>query len=503
MPSAGCPPAEWTASHGPGGPVDDARRTHVLSRPPPGRRPRARPPQTQLALLEADPAGWRRTLERLLDDAEDQLDAVRQLEGPERDQVVADFEAELARLEAAYDLLTRVADPVRRHRRRRPRRRGAAPGVVGGRRRSSCGPPGPDAPPADNDELADRLEAIGGPDARLEPARRRRRCPTGAAGRRARRSPSTRRSAGSSPSAAAWAAPASGASVTWLGRVAVEAVRLVARGAVVPDAARHQAARTARRLDLAVRWAPALVDAEQLDELDRGDARRRSPLLAPRRRPGHHARGARRRRRRHRPRGRRPARAAGAAAHHPHRRRRWPRRSSPASTARRSRRPVAAGAEVSKRLDRWAQPVTGAGRAAALVVQLDPPDSGDAWFLSVLGPGAEGGLLADRAGARRQPGHHAARRRARPPRAAPARAAAARRPAPRPGVPEPGRGLGADDRHRRRRSRPPASRCGCRRCRAASRRPALRCSPSPPARRWSAPTSSATCAGRRCSTTSS
>ena len=26
-------------------------------------------------------------------------------------------------------------------------------------------------------------------------------------------------------------------------------------------------------------------------------------------------------------------------------------------------------------------------------MQLDPPDSGNAWFLSVLGPGAEGGLL--------------------------------------------------------------------------------------------------------------
>ena len=54
--------------------------------------------------------------------------------------------------------------------------------------------------------------------------------------------------------------------------------------------------------------------------------------------------------------------------------------------------PVAAGAEVSKRMDRWAKPVTGSTRVR-LVVQLDPPDSGDAWFLSVLGPGAEGNLL--------------------------------------------------------------------------------------------------------------
>ena len=47
--------------------------------------------------------------------------------------------------------------------------------------------------------------------------------------------------------------------------------------------------------------------------------------------------------------------------------------------------PVAAGLEVSKRLERWVKPVTGAGRSR-LVVQLDPPDSSGAWFLSVLGP---------------------------------------------------------------------------------------------------------------------
>jgi hypothetical protein len=54
--------------------------------------------------------------------------------------------------------------------------------------------------------------------------------------------------------------------------------------------------------------------------------------------------------------------------------------------------PVAAGAEVSKRMQRWAKPVVNPGRPT-LVVQLDPPDKGDAWFLSVLGTGAEGTLL--------------------------------------------------------------------------------------------------------------
>ena len=66
----------------------------------------------QMTLLEAEPRRWRLTLERLLDDTEDNLDAVRRLGGPEREQVVADFEEELARLEAAYDLLTRAEDPA-------------------------------------------------------------------------------------------------------------------------------------------------------------------------------------------------------------------------------------------------------------------------------------------------------------------------------------------------------------------------------------------------------
>ena len=53
----------------------------------------------QHQLLEQDPAGWRRTLEHLLDDTEENLDAVRELSGPERDQVVADLQGELDRLE--------------------------------------------------------------------------------------------------------------------------------------------------------------------------------------------------------------------------------------------------------------------------------------------------------------------------------------------------------------------------------------------------------------------
>jgi hypothetical protein len=178
--------------------------------------------------------------------------------------------------------------------------------------------------------------------------------------------------------------------VAWLGRVAVEALRHVATGSVVP-VLKGAKQPTGKRLQLNVRWAPALVDPRLLDELVTA-----MPgaivLLAPN-----------------------DAKATaldvlGAAVDAivrtgaatvdlpapP------PTTHTPAAVAEAFitrldgstfDAPVAPGAEVSKRLDRWARPVIGPARASRLVVQLDPPDSGGAWFLSVLGPGAEGGLL--------------------------------------------------------------------------------------------------------------
>jgi superfamily II DNA or RNA helicase len=54
--------------------------------------------------------------------------------------------------------------------------------------------------------------------------------------------------------------------------------------------------------------------------------------------------------------------------------------------------PVGAGTAAAKRLQSWVRPVSGVA-ATRLVVQLEAPERGDAWFLSVFGPGAEGGLL--------------------------------------------------------------------------------------------------------------
>ena len=341
----------------------------------------------QLRLLESDAPAWRRVLERLLDQTEDNLESVRRLEGPGREQVVADLAAELDRLEVAYDRLTSAADPTAAI------VVAADPGAEVRLQASwSAGEvvvwaAGPDTAPANHDELSDLLEAIGGPALgwNQHPGVV---LPIG-----------SRAAALSIPVADAlgWLVAVGGglggrgvgSSVTWLGRVAVAAVRLVARGALVPALASGRRPNRGS-LDLNVRWVPADVNQLEVDELAaampgpvtalaRGDAKAvtldvlravvdaiatdaagRLALPAP------------------------PPVVRNASA------------VAEAIVTRLDgstfQAPVAAGAEVSKRLDRWTKPVT-RSRRSRLVVQLDPPDSAGAWFLSVLGPGAEGGLL--------------------------------------------------------------------------------------------------------------
>src|SRR6266540_5069809 len=207
----------------------------------------------QRALLEADRRGSLRTVERMLDETADRLDAVRRLTGPEREQVVADFEEELAGLEAAYEILTGASgnghtgsDPIGEVR--------LQASWSGGR--VVVWAAGPRTVPATNDELADRLEAIGGP-------------AVGWAVHAGVPLPGgIRAEAVSIPVAEAlgWLVAVGaglggegvGSSVRWLGRMAVSAVRLVARGAVVPTLQRVPRAES-RTVDLAVRWRPALI----------------------------------------------------------------------------------------------------------------------------------------------------------------------------------------------------------------------------------------------------
>ena len=320
-------------------------------------------------------------------DTEENLDAVRDLSGPERDQVVSDLEAELERLELAYDRLTGASDAADAVL--------VAPDPVGEVRLQASWSAnevvvwagGPDTVPASHDGLSDRLEGIGGPAVGWN-QHRGVPLPTG-----------DRAAALSIPVADAlgWLVAVGGglggdgvgSSVTWLGRVAVYAVRMVARGAIVP-ALRSSRRSDGRTLDLHVRWIPADVDHITVEELagampgpvvamSRADAKAvvlevvravvdaiasdaagRVVMPAP---PPVVRTGA----------------DVGEAV--------ITRLDGSGFVA-----PVAAGLEVSKRLERWVKPVTGAGRSR-LVVQLDPPDSSGAWYLSVLGRGAEGGLL--------------------------------------------------------------------------------------------------------------
>ncbi len=54
--------------------------------------------------------------------------------------------------------------------------------------------------------------------------------------------------------------------------------------------------------------------------------------------------------------------------------------------------PSRMGSELSRRIDQWTKPVTGT-KKFSLIIQLDPPDESNAWYLSVLAPNSEDRLL--------------------------------------------------------------------------------------------------------------
>src|SRR4051794_36704745 len=56
----------------------------------------------EVAVLEADRTGWRASLARLLNDAEEPLVAARNLRGEERDQVLADAQLDHRRFATAW-----------------------------------------------------------------------------------------------------------------------------------------------------------------------------------------------------------------------------------------------------------------------------------------------------------------------------------------------------------------------------------------------------------------
>ena len=232
-----------------------------------------------LALLHADAPASLAVLDRLIIEAEDDLESVSRLSGDERDQVVADFTSTLEGLRATAARLRPPPPP-----RRAPERRD----VVAPAPPVPVAPPEPLEPepvqlqaswsaglvvvwaagrgadPEPNDALATRLEAAGGPPVgwQLHPSIA---LPGG-----------MRAEALAIPvkDALGWLVAVGGGhggdgigpSVLWLSRDALEGVRLVARGSIVPSV-RADPHPQGRLIDAAVRWVPALVANPAVDAL--------------------------------------------------------------------------------------------------------------------------------------------------------------------------------------------------------------------------------------------
>jgi hypothetical protein len=175
-----------------------------------------------------------------------------------------------------------------------------------------------------------------------------------------------------------------GASATWMGLVAALAVRLVAHGRIVPQLEKVGDA-PGNRSYFAVRWVPTLIDDEELSDLVAAMPgtvgvleRHRSPraitrsavdgfvdaicrdaagrLEVPAPPPQPH----------------RPAEVAEAVLGH--------------LDGATFEAPHQQGTEIARSLKSWAEPVTSSSRVQ-LIVQLDPPDEGDAWLLRTLATG--------------------------------------------------------------------------------------------------------------------
>ena len=387
----------------------------------------------QVALLEVDRERWRLALLRLFQDTEKALESVRSLTGPERAQVLADFESELATIRAA---LARVSGeplpaPV-------PASASASapedepptatehPDAGDVRLQLSWSPgrvvawaAGHEVGAADFDELRERLGALDAPsspwashapvalpdgtfaDALVAPVGDVLGwlAALGAAADGDLDGADLTPTNGTGPAGGDHGDDdeedlrALGPSVRWLGRIAVWAVQMVINGSVVPLLGQRKRGqgRNGDSATYSVRWTPALVDPKQLRELSSampGSVAALDPSVD----------------------GRSIARSAltgmvDAICREAARRVEVPapspRPRTPSDVAEaflghldgsQFEAPAPVGGDLVGDLDRWSRPITHA-LANRLVVQLDPPDSGGAWMLAVLAADTEGKLV--------------------------------------------------------------------------------------------------------------
>ena len=339
---------------------------------------------SELAVLERLPVLWHDVLEELLEDTEEGLVAARSISGPERAQVVADFESERSRLVSALERFVIHADAGTAE--LLPSEPRLQVSWAAGRVVAWGG--GPGVAPVAISDLPDLLESVGAP-AEGWGAHRSVVLPSGA------EAPAL-----SLPvqSAVGWLAGIGaqvgrgepGASVRWLGRVTVCAVQIVANGNLVPTVQAH-GRRDNGHTHYSVRWVPALVDRDMITML--ADAMPGSIGAVT---PKAEARDT-------------ATDALGAIVHAMASEvaARLPSGAEPPLTrsagdateamlahleGERFDAPTRVGSDLVRRIAKWAQPVVGVAGARP-VIELAPPDESNAWHLSVLGADPDGHLV--------------------------------------------------------------------------------------------------------------
>ena len=366
----------------------------------------------QRECLLADRRSWRIGLSRRLVDVDDALTRARQIRGEEREQIVADLEVESRSLAEAWFRATGERIPTTPA--------PSMPTAAIAERAAASEPVAdtvPDEPGIAELQVSWRPGKVivwaGGPNAAGidEAGVRRLLAAAGAPSSGWERHGSVPVPGGASAPALAtavgdvlgWLIAVGadqadgdlGPSLAWIGRVAIWGVELAALGSVVPLLRQRKRARGSGGGDhtgsYSVRWTPALVEPSRLkavaaampgavtaldaksdaptvvrsiltgvvDAICR-DAARRYPVPAP------------------------PPQVLT---------------SNDVSEAYLGRldgsvfdAPLRVGSEAVARLDRWSRSVTSAHER--LVLQLDPPDSGDAWRVAVLAPGIESALVS-------------------------------------------------------------------------------------------------------------
>jgi superfamily II DNA or RNA helicase len=396
----------------------------------------------QIAVLEADRERWRLALLRLFQETEKSLASVRSLTGPERAQVLADFESELGTLRTALARVSGEPMPAAPAVAEEPPSAPTEhPDAYDVRLQLSWSPgrvvawaAGHETGAADFDELRERLGALDAPsspwashapvalpdgtfaDALVAPvgdvlgwlAALGAATDTNdldhaalapgngieAPGPNGQRAGHGSGDVGDEDEDDDEDPRAVGPSVRWLGRVAVWAVQMVMNGSVVPLLGQRKRGqgRSGESATYSVRWTPALVDARQLRDLAAAmpgsvaaldpsvdgrsiarsaltgmvdaicrEAARRVEVPAPSPRP------------------RSPSDVAEAFLGH--------------LDGSQFEAPSSVGGDLVGDLDRWSRPITHA-LTNRLVVQLDPPDSGGAWMVSVLAADTEGKIVS-------------------------------------------------------------------------------------------------------------